>query len=293
MRLPIKEDDDYSRQINQVTIDIKNTYINLIKSLLNIKTLKVMLSDGTVTDSETFDPDALISLNDNIRSLIKGWSYLDVEQSKSDYLRRLYFRYYKNINAYKITITLGIQFHALPYYKPDRRILEIKKDLYKLGKEEEQLGEEISKYGNDLIKTEIKRINANAEDDEELFRLFIEKEDLVNRIEKGIDKIEQATQLKSLKYRKENLLKELETFIIEHFRISLNLLDEMHIIQGDDGLMVNIDLEKFKNNANQLIEYVKIDREDRLKILTTLQEFANTLKTIINKEKSINDKSNI
>ena len=60
MRIPNNENDDFSKKLNGYYADIENIYLESMKPHLTTREVDVMLQDGTITKSTTFDPESVI-----------------------------------------------------------------------------------------------------------------------------------------------------------------------------------------------------------------------------------------
>jgi hypothetical protein len=56
MRIPNNADNDFAKKLNQQFAEIEDTYLQSMKPSLTTTEVDVMLQDGSVTKSETFDP---------------------------------------------------------------------------------------------------------------------------------------------------------------------------------------------------------------------------------------------
>ena len=59
MRLPLKGDDYFTNNINSTFDNVKDRHFEAIKPQLMMKKVNVMLRDGTVSQSDTFEPQKL------------------------------------------------------------------------------------------------------------------------------------------------------------------------------------------------------------------------------------------
>jgi hypothetical protein len=74
MRVPLKGSDKFCLELNSAYSKTEQVYFNSIKSSLNTSAIKVMLGDGTITDSGTFDPQETVRYFNILGGRLKGWS---------------------------------------------------------------------------------------------------------------------------------------------------------------------------------------------------------------------------
>ena len=72
---------------------------------------------------------------------------------------------------------MGIQFHALLYYKPDKEVINIYKRIRQLEEINFDIKKEISKRGDLLIQQELEKLGYKEISNTELFEELFTKQD--------------------------------------------------------------------------------------------------------------------
>ena len=60
MRIPNKVEDDFAKKLNESFVEIEDFYLQSMKPSLTTTDVNVMLQDGSVTQSVTFDPQSVM-----------------------------------------------------------------------------------------------------------------------------------------------------------------------------------------------------------------------------------------
>ncbi|HET8792471.1 MAG TPA: hypothetical protein VFM31_01660, partial [Nitrososphaeraceae archaeon] len=93
MRLPLKGNDYFVKRVNETVETINQEFVHLLKPKLQMKKVDVMLGDGTITNTETFDPKEIVNaFRGIIEKLNNNWSFTDVSNFKTEDLSRIYFQ---------------------------------------------------------------------------------------------------------------------------------------------------------------------------------------------------------
>jgi hypothetical protein len=289
MRLPINEKENdlkIVKILNAINNDLRSNFENTIKTLLETVKVKVMLADFTVIDTNTFDPNKVLnyffSKEKEIKSL-KNWDIVPVQLTKTDDLHRIFFQLSLDVAKYHFYIYMGIQFHALLFYKIDKDIININKKIKQLEEENEKLKSEISIQGNQIIKQELDSLGykeiANMDLFEELFSNQNLSENLAkkaNEIENSFPQLMQNTELIN------TLKKDLDNFTIETYQINEASIDSNKLMLGEEGIAFNMDIEMIKNKKNRertsVIDFNKIEENDLNKILNLFYELIDIFK---------------
>lgn len=285
MRIPLKEKDDFSIEINNICAKITNQFFTVIKPKIEMSAMNVMLGDCTITKADTFD---IKNVSEFYLSLLKrlieyDWKVTDILSSKNNDLYRLYFQISKDINKFRIYGYFGIQYHVLNYYKIDKRILEIKKEINQLEGHLIQNKNQIVSAGNELIKKELENLGYNDLPLEELLSTIFDNNDIMTKLEKEIQNLEdKMPENNQLNRTKNELSSELNKMIIELYNILPNNIDYNKMMQGEVGVVCYFDIETIKNKHTK-----KTDSYVNLKILnqenkTELLNNFNTVKTLLN-----------
>lgn len=286
MRLPINEkekDNQIVKILNSIYNDLRLSFENAIKKKLETVKIKVMLADFTVIETNSFDPNAVLNYfftkEKEIESL-KKWNVVPVQLTKTDDLHRIFFQLSSELEKYHFYIYMGIQFHALLFYKIDKDVININKKIRKIEEENLNLKKEVSNRGNQIVKQELEKMGYSEIGDMELFEELFAKQELTdslsgkaNEVEDGFPLLKQNAKLI------ESLKKDLEDFTIETYQIIPNSIDSNKLMMGEEGLAFNVDFEIIQNKKSRkktsIIDFNKITENDAIKIQQTFSDLIN------------------
>ena len=289
MRLPINEkENDYKivKILNSISNDFRSSFETAIKKNLEITQIKVMLADFTITDTSTFDPNKVLNYFFNkekeIKSL-KKCKVVPVQLTKTDELHRIFFQLSLDVERYHFYIYMGIQFHALLFYKIDKNIININNKIRQLEEENSKLKKEVSIRGDQIIKQELEKMGYKEIGNMELFEELFAKQDLSKNLSEKANEVEDRfPQLKQNTRLIETLKKDLENFMIETYQINQASIDSNKLMMGEEGIAFNIDFELIKNKKNRdktsVIDFSKINDNDINKIQQTFSALIDIIK---------------
>ena len=289
MRLPINEkgkDFEFVKFINRVNDDLRNSFENSIKENLQTVKLKVMLADFTIIETNTFDPDRVLNYFFNKEkevATLNNWKVVPVQSAKTDDLHRIYFQISTEIGNYYFYIYMGIQFHALLYYKPDKEIIRISKRIRELEERNSNVKDEISKKGDQLIKQELENLGYMDTDNTKLFEELFTKQDLSKSLSEKASEVESTfPEFNQNLHLIQSLKKELENYTIELYQINPASIDSNKLMIGEEGIAFNIDFEFIKNKKTHektsVINFDKINRPEISKIEQGFSPLINIFK---------------
>lgn len=286
MRLPINEkekDNQIVKILNSIYNDLRLSFENAIKKKLETVKIKVMLADFTVIETNSFDPNAVLNYfftKEKEIELLKKWNVVPVKLTKTDDLHRIFFQLSSELEKYHFYIYMGIQFHALLFYKIDKDVININKKIRKIEEENLNLKKEVSNRGNQIVKQELEKMGYSEIGDMELFEELFAKQELTdslsgkaNEVEDGFPLLKQNAKLI------ESLKKDLEDFTIETYQIIPNSIDSNKLMMGEEGLAFNVDFEIIQNKKSRkktsIIDFNKITENDAIKIQQTFSDLIN------------------
>ena len=289
MRLPIKEKDkDFKlvKILNSINNDLRDSFEITLKKDLETVNIKVMLADFTIIQTNTFDPNKILNFFFNKEkeiSKLKNYKIVPVQLTKTDDLHRIFFQLSIEIEKFYFLIYMGIQFHALLYYKPDKEVINIYKRIRQLEEINFDIKKEISKRGDLLIQQELEKLGYKEISNTELFEELFTKQDLSERLSHSAVKVEESfPQLKQNTKLIETLKKDLENFTIEIYQINQASIDSNKLMIGEEGIAFNMDFELIKNKKTRertsVIDFDKIYDKDILKITQTFSSLINIFK---------------
>lgn len=257
MRLPLKGSDYFVKRINEAAETINEEFVHFLKPKLQMKKVDVMLGDGTITNSETFDPKQITNEFRRILENLNNWIVTDISNSKTEDLYRLYFQITCNIDKFYIYGYFGIQFHVLHYYKLDKEVIKIQKELVKLNQDVTESFISLADKGNAIIEDELRRQGINNLPFEELFAKIYENNNLMNNLEQKAIKLEKRfPQLQDSDNKREQLISQLNDMIIDLYRITPVKMDYNGLMQGEEGIVSYFEIEIIKNKTGKRDSYI-------------------------------------
>lgn len=282
MRIPNKEDDDFGKKLNGLFDEIQDAYLQGIRPSLTTTEINVMLQDGSVTKSTTFDPQSVIGFYRSFLRDLKNWNVGDIQETTGE-LNRTYCQILANLDNYTIKGYFGIQFNVLPYYKPDRQVIQIQKELLDLSAKNSSSLESVANTGNNTIKQELKNMSLDDLEFGDLFERLLQNQELIGKLEDKIKSVEKLyPELDGAEKKKNSLIYELDNLIMKVYQISPNLIDYNRLMQGEEGLIVYFDIEtkvnaKSKNISNKSVNFGRMKLPAKKRISELFKEIIVTL----------------
>lgn len=285
MRIPFKADDYFAKEMNSAFKHIQDAYIGCAKLYLEKREVPVMLGDGSVSQSTTFELPKIIAFYEKLIDSLDGWIDSGISKSNTEDLHRVYLQISQQIDKYYIYGYFGVQFHALPYYRVDRRVIEAQKELSHIAEEAARVFSSLANSGDSMVQHELQKMGYNELEFEELFIKLFEDQELVRSLERKAQNLEkQFPEFEQLHTRKNQLFAELNGLLMELHQISPVLIDYNGLMQGEEGFVTYFDIETIRNQKTSRRDpYVNTERmTDDLtnRIANELNELANKLKKI-------------
>jgi hypothetical protein len=255
MRLPLKGSGYSCDRLNPVIEDIQQAYLEAINPAIKLQSVYAMLGDGTITQTNTFDPANVRKFYQRIAKSLgeNGWSNSEVASSETDDLHRLFFQVSKDFEKYHLTGYFGVQFHALPYYKVDKRVMEIQKELSRIADEAGVVFGEMSGAADKALRLELEKKGYADLEFQELFTKMFDDENLVKELDNKASAVEQNfPKFKEIRKRKGVLVGELNDLLMYLYQTSPVLIDHNRQMQGEEGVTTYFDLEVIKNKKTKI-----------------------------------------
>jgi hypothetical protein len=277
MRIPNKEDDDFGKKLNGFFDEIQDAYLQGIRPSLTTTEINVMLQDGSVTKSTTFDPQSVIGFYRSFLRDLKDWNVGDIQETTGE-LNRTYCQILANLDNYTIKGYFGIQFNVLPYYKPDKQVIQIQNELLDLSAKNSSSLESVANIGNNTIKQELKNMSLDDLEFGDLFERLLQNQELIGKLEDKIKSVEKLyPELDGAEKKKNSLIYELDNLIMKVYQISPNLIDYNRLMQGEEGLIVYFDIEtkvnaKSKNISNKSVNFGRMKSPSKKRISELFKE---------------------
>ena len=282
MRLPIKEDDYFAREVNSAFEIVKDNYLLAIKPQIEMNKANAMLGDGSVTQIDCFEPQRVMVFYQQLVDSLKWWVTTGISTSQTEDLHRLYCQFTQEVGQFRMSGYFGIQFHALPYYRVDKRIIEIQKELAQIAGEGGNTFKSMAGKGNHIVQKELESIGYAQLGFEELLEKLFEDESLVADLEKKTTALEnEFPEFEEMRHKKERLFSELNDLLMELCQISPVSIDHNKLMQGEEGVVTYFDIEKVKNQktkeTDSYINTKRMTKELTEQVVSIFSEMANTL----------------
>jgi hypothetical protein len=175
----------------------------------------------------------------------------------------------------------------LHYYKLDKEVIKIQKELIKLNQDVSESFISLADKGNEIIEEELQRQGINNLSFEELFTKIYENSNLMNTLEQKALKLEkQFPLIQDSENKREQLISQLNDMIIELYRITPVKIDYNGLMQGEEGIISYFEIETIKNKKtgkrDPYIDTKKSSNKEITETLTNkLDEIASILKELM------------
>jgi len=282
MRIPNKVEDDFAKKLNEYFDVIEDAYLQSMKPALTTTEVNVMLQDGSVTKSMTFDPQLVIGFYRSFLKDLKSWEIGNIQETMGE-LNRIYCQISADLDTYVIKGFFGIQYNILPYYKPDKQVIQIQKELIDLSANNSSQLESVANIGNNTIKQELKNMELDGLKFEDLFETLLENQDLMNELEDKIKNVEKLyPELEGAEKKNTSLIYELENLIMKVYQVTPILIDYNRLMQGEEGIIVYFDVEpkvdaKAKRSPNKTVNFSRMTPPTKQKIGELFKEISTAL----------------
>jgi hypothetical protein len=256
MRTPFKGSDYFCSQLNSAAENTQKTYLGAITPAIAMRNVNAMLGDGTVTQVQTFDPQNVQVFYQRFANRLEGWIFSGILKSTTEDLHRLYCQFAKDIDGkYYIKGYFGVQFHALPYYKVDKSVIEVQKELARIADDAASVFHDMKYATDNALKTELEKRGFSNLEFQELFTKMFEDEKLIEELDRKAKVVEnQFPKFEVMWRRKSELIAKLNNMLIEMYQTSPVLIDYNRLMQGEEGVTNYFDIEVIKNNKTRKTE---------------------------------------
>ena len=282
MRIPNKVEDDFAKKLNEYFVVIEDAYLQSMKPALTTTEVNVMLQDGSVTKSMTFDPQSVIGFYQSFLKDLKNWEVGNIQETTGE-LNRIYCQISADLDIYVIKGFFGIQYNILPYYKPDKQVIQIQKELIDLSANNSSQLESVANIGNNTIKQELKNMELDDLKFEDLFETLLENQDLMSELEDKIKNVEKLyPELEGAEKKNTSLIYELENLIMKVYQVTPILIDYNRLMQGEEGIIVYFDVEpkvdaKAKRSPNKTVNFSRMTPPTKQRIGELFKEISTAL----------------
>ncbi|HEY6755988.1 MAG TPA: hypothetical protein VI037_01215 [Nitrososphaera sp.] len=247
MRAPFKGGDYFCRQVNAAAGNVQDAFLEAIKPAIATCQVNAMLGDGTITRADTFDPQNVENFLQQVGNTLEGWTFSGILKSATEDIHRIYSRFTREVDRFYISVYFGIQFHVLPYYRVNRRVMEIQKELANIEDAASSFLSKMSGIGERVLATELEKRGYSNLEFEELFVKIFDDEKLVEELNEKTTVIEnQFPQFEETRSRQSELLSELDDLLVRFYQTSPVIIDYNRLMQGEEGVTNYFDIEVIK-----------------------------------------------
>ena len=248
MRLGSKSKNKFFLNLNIKNQNIQNKFLNKITDATKTVNAKVMLGDSTVKELNTFDPKNIENFFNHIITSLSDWPSQGISYSYNDDIRRIFVKFEVREEEFVISLHVSVQFHVLLYYKPEQKVLLLQKELSEIIDRTAESDSNYSVEGNKIILQKLQELGSDKINEQNLFELFYNDENLSKILSKKIEN-SQDDEILQLNNRKKELLQQLDDLLLETFQTSQILIDEQKLVNGEEGCLCNIDIEHLEDNS--------------------------------------------
>jgi hypothetical protein len=267
VRAPLKGEDYFCRKVNASAEKVQEAFLEAVKSAITMSQANAMLGDGTITQADTFDPQNVQKFFQQLGNALEDWTFSGVLKSTTEDMHRLYSTFTKEADKFYVSAYFGIQFHELPYYRVDRRVIEIQKELARIEGRATSVLSKMTDAANTVLATELEKRGYANLGFEELFAKIFDDENLIEELNEKSAVVEsQFTQVGVARDKVSELLSELNNLLIKFYQTSPVLIDYNRLMQGEEGITNYFDIEVIKKNKKMkrreaFIDTIKMPKE--------------------------------
>jgi len=278
VRIGTNSSDEFSKILNKKYADIQNNFLNNIKTMTEMVSVKVMLGDSTVTEQSTFDPLLIKNFYEKIIKKLHDWNVQDITITNNEGLRRIFTKFQIREGNYLLSGHMSQQFHVLLYYKLEQRVIECQKELAEIIDKTKDGESKMANLGDKFILDKLKEMGYSDLDNQKLFEIFFSDDKLREKFYENIEQKSDVNFQKLIK-KKTELFNELDNLLIELYQTTSVLLDDAKLVSGEEGCLCTFDLEFIKNkNKEGLFDTKKIPENIKQNIIQRMDQFSNILK---------------
>ena len=277
MRLGSRTSNEFLQNLNQKNQDIQQIFLKKMTENTEMRESQVMLGDSTITHQKTFDPLIITNFFSRINNRLKEWSTQDVSISNNEDIRRVFTKFEIMEGNYLVSGHLSLQFHALLYYKPDKRVVKCQKELAKIIDLTKNKEQQMADNSDQFVLNKLKDMGYHDFDQQKLFEIFYENDELREKIHEEINENE-GDEFQRTSQKKKELFDELDNLLIETYQTSPVLIDDTRLVAGEEGYLCTLDLEFVRNKTKEgLFDPRKISEITKKKLIQKLDEVYNAI----------------
>ena len=272
MRLGNKTDDKFLIDLNEKNQKIQNIFHEKIKEITKKYTVNVMLQDGTIKNQDTFDVEKIHQIYDNVANRLQTWVLQGISSTSDDGIRRNFIKLNTNVDDYKISLHLSIQYHVILFYQPNYEVMEKQKELSDFMDMTKRQEDELTEKTDRVILEKLMAKGYKDLDTRNLFEILYRDDKIREKI-MSESELQTDSDLQKISQHKEKLLKSLDDLLLETYQMEPVLIDETRLVAGEEGCVCNIDIERIENDQKSgLIDSKKILDATKEKINASINQ---------------------
>lgn len=277
MRLGSRSPHGFVRALNERNAEIQALFLAKVAALTEPAPAKVMLADSTVKDQDTFDPGKVAAFFGSLTGRLGGWSVQPTTTTRNEDVRRTFAKFGACEGGYAVSGHVSLQYHALLYYRPDRRVAECQRELADIESKVGGMERGLADGGDDLILSKLREAGHGDLDYQRLFEVFYSDDKLRESI---LGDIEGAagSEFAALSEAKSRLLAELDSLLVETYQTVPVLIDDPRLVNGEDGCLCTFDVTLERDGLSEgLFDPGEVPEDAKAAIAGRLDEFYRVL----------------
>lgn len=289
MRIPLKGDDYFCSRVNAAFEDVQRVYVDAIAPAIEMRKASVMLADGTVAQVDTFDPQNVQTFYQRLTNgMDRGWLAAGISRSATEDLHRLFCQFNREVGGkYHLSGYFGVQFHALPYYKADGRVVEIQRELALMSERAAGMFQSMTGRADRALEQELEKRGYADLGFEDLFTKMFEDDTLAEDLGRKASAVEsEFPEFQEMGRKKDRLFAELRDLTIELYQTSSAYIDYNRLMQGEEGVCTYFDVEFVKKGRSKskaarreaVFETAKIQKQEADQVAGALAGVATAIR---------------
>lgn len=277
MQIPSNSTDPFIKLLSEKGEEVRQLFLAHVQNITKRVPVKVMLGDGTVSDQESFDPTILRQFYDAVLRRLENWISSGVSATTDQDLRRSFIKFEVHESNYILSCHMSLQYHALLFYKPDHRVIDIQKELSEISDKIKQHQENMIPKNDKVIEEKLKQHGYENIDQQKLFEILFEHNDLTRELTDILQS--NQNQINELTEKQVVLFKELDNLLIEIYHTTPTMIDEMKMIAAEEGCLCVFNLEYSKGDIREgNINVTRISTKVKDSLLNRINEIVDAMK---------------
>ena len=210
--------------------------------------VKVMMPDSTVSDQSTFDPARVLEYMNSVLGRLEGWETDGVQETRNEDVRRAFAKFSASSGEHTLYCHLSVQYHVLLHYRPDARVSGARKELAEVVDSLRSVEGGAAEQSDAVVARMLEEAGYGGLDEQGVFEALYNDDGLRERIQSETGGDERHRELSA---RRQELVGELDSLLMETYQTSCVLIDEARLVTGEEGLVCSADLERTVGGARE------------------------------------------